>query len=81
MTFLLNFIYSLMPEIYAWQKIYMIDHKTRPIDKKRDPWQFGYKPTKRRLDDHLPLYVPKCLRANPKKKRIGRRAKMYYPDA
>ena len=71
----------LMPEMYAWQKIYMVDHKTRPMDKKRDPWQFGYKPTKRRLDDHLPLYVPKCLRANPKKKRVDRWAKTYYPDA
>ncbi|XP_076620964.1 mitochondrial ribosomal protein S30 [Colletes latitarsis] len=70
-----------IPEIANWQKIYMIDHNTRPLDKKRDPWQFGYKPMRRRLDDHLPIYVPKCLRENPKKRSVGRWAKTYYPDA
>lgn len=67
--------------MYHWQKIYLVDNKTRFLEKKRDPWQFGYKPYKRRLDDHKPVYVPKCLRENPKNKRIGRWAKSYYPDA
>ncbi|XP_003703244.1 mitochondrial ribosomal protein S30 [Megachile rotundata] len=70
-----------IPEIHAWQKIYLIDNKTRPLDKKRDPWEFGYRPRKRRMDDHLPIYVPRCLRANPKKRGKDRWAKTYYPDA
>lgn len=61
-----------IPEMYHWQKIYIVDNNTRALDKKRDPWQFGYNPYKRRLDDHKPVYVPKCLRENPKKKRVGR---------
>ncbi|CAK9809468.1 28S ribosomal protein S30, mitochondrial [Anthophora quadrimaculata] len=69
------------PEIHHWQKIYMIDNKTRPLDKRRDPWQFGFNASKRRMDDHLPIYVPKCLRENPKKRKYGRWAKTYYPDA
>ncbi|XP_053978120.1 28S ribosomal protein S30, mitochondrial [Hylaeus volcanicus] len=68
-------------EIAHWQKIYLVDHKTRPLDKKHDKWQFGYQPKKRRMDDHLPEYIPRCLRANPKKRHIGRYAKTYYPDA
>ncbi|KAK1116980.1 hypothetical protein K0M31_017030 [Melipona bicolor] len=69
------------PEIYHWQKIYKIDNKTRPIDKKRDPWEFGWSGMKRRLNQHAPPYVPKCLRENPKLKKVGRFAKQYYPDA
>lgn len=72
---------SPIPEIRTWQKIYLIDHNTQPIAKKRDPWQFGYNPWKRRLDDHKPIYIPRCLRENPRKRRIGRWAKSYYPDA
>ncbi|EZA56664.1 hypothetical protein DMN91_000886 [Ooceraea biroi] len=68
-----------IPEIYQWQKIYMIQHKTRPMEKRREPWQFGINVMHRRLDDHTPRYVPKCLRENPKKKRIGRWEKTYYP--
>lgn len=59
----------------------MIDNKTRPLDKKRDPWQFGWSAMKRRLNQHAPPYVPKCLRENPKLKKVGRLAKQYYPDA
>lgn len=73
--------YYQVPEMYAWQKIYLVDNKTRHMDKKRDPWQFGYRPTVRRMDDHLPIYVPRCLRANPKKRSKDRWAKTYYPDA
>ncbi|KZC06833.1 28S ribosomal protein S30, mitochondrial [Dufourea novaeangliae] len=70
-----------LPEVADWQWIYKIHHKTRPMDKKRDPWEFGFKPSKRRLNFHSPAYIPRCLRENPKKRHIGRRAKTYYPDA
>lgn len=68
-----------LPEIYHWQKIYLIDHKTRPMDKKREPFERGINLYTRRLDDHAPSYIPKRLRENPKKKKIGRFAKTYYP--
>ncbi|XP_012528781.1 28S ribosomal protein S30, mitochondrial [Monomorium pharaonis] len=68
-----------IPEIYDWQKIYLLRFKTRPMDKKREPWEFGIKMYKRRLDDHKSAYIPKHLRENPKKKKIGRWAKTYYP--
>ncbi|XP_031838818.1 mitochondrial ribosomal protein S30 [Nomia melanderi] len=70
-----------VPEIPDWQKIYMIKHNTRPLEKRRDPWQFGFKPSQRRLDDHTPVYIPRCLRLHPNKRKIGRWAKTYYPDA
>lgn len=73
--------HQLRPEIYHWQKIYMIDNATRPVDKKRDPWQFGFSAAKRRLNQHQPAYIPRCLRENPKKRKIGRWAKTYYPNA
>ncbi|XP_025075488.1 uncharacterized protein LOC105432645 [Pogonomyrmex barbatus] len=66
-------------EIYDWQKIYIIQHKTRPMDKKREPWEFGIKMYKRRLDDHQPAYIPRFMRENPKKRKVGRWAKTYYP--
>ncbi|XP_011867652.1 PREDICTED: 28S ribosomal protein S30, mitochondrial [Vollenhovia emeryi] len=71
--------HRLVPEIYDWQRIYLIKFKTRPIDKKREPWQFGINMFKRRLDDHKPPYIPRRLRENPKKRKIGRWARMYYP--
>ncbi|XP_076646293.1 mitochondrial ribosomal protein S30 [Halictus rubicundus] len=70
-----------IPEIPVWQKIYKIKFKTRPVEKKRDPWEFGYKPFERRMDDHLPIYIPRALREDPKKRKVGRWAKTYYPDA
>lgn len=70
-----------IPEIATWQKIYKIKFKTRSMDKKRDPWEFGYKPFQRRMDDHLPIYIPRALRDDPKKRKVGRWAKTYYPDA
>ncbi|CAL1683583.1 unnamed protein product [Lasius platythorax] len=71
--------YRRIPEIYDWQEIYILRHKTRPMDKKREPWEFGTKMFKRRLDDHQPPYIPRCLRTNPKKRKVGRWEKMYYP--
>lgn len=67
------------PEMYHWQKFYLVDNKTRPFEKKRHPFQFGIDVMSRRMDDHTPKYIPKCLRANPKKKKIGKWENTYYP--
>ncbi|XP_014480417.1 PREDICTED: 28S ribosomal protein S30, mitochondrial [Dinoponera quadriceps] len=66
-------------EIYNWQRIYVINHKTRQLDKKREPFERGINIYRRRLDDHQPRYIPKCLRENPKLKKVGKWAKTYYP--
>lgn len=52
-----------VPEIYNWEKIYKIDHQTRPMDKKRRFFEFKINPFNRRLDEHIPEYIPRCLRA------------------
>ncbi|XP_044259375.1 28S ribosomal protein S30, mitochondrial isoform X2 [Tribolium madens] len=65
-------------EIYAWEKIYKIDHQTRFMDKKRRPFEFKMKPSNRRLDERLPRYIPRALRPHlPRHK--GRYAKEYFP--
>lgn len=65
-------------EINHWEKIYKYDFKTRFMDKKYKKWEFGIKTTSRRLDDHAPVYIPKCLRpGGPKSKDKFR--KTYYP--
>ncbi|KAL7305627.1 hypothetical protein TKK_0002355 [Trichogramma kaykai] len=69
--------HRLVPEIYDWQRIYMIDNKTRPLDKRRDWWQFKKHVFRRRLDDHTPPYIPKKQREDPKSRKKW--AKMYYP--
>ncbi|KAF7392931.1 hypothetical protein HZH66_008764 [Vespula vulgaris] len=66
------------PEIYHWQKIYLIDNKTCPMMKKRHPFQFGISVMNRKLNDHALKYVPKCLRVNPKKK-LGNWEQTFYP--
>ncbi|CAL7945468.1 unnamed protein product [Xylocopa violacea] len=71
----------LIPEITSWQKLYMLDNHITLRYQRRDPWEFGYNPYRRRLDDHTPVYIPRCLRKNPKKRKVGRWAKTYYPDA
>lgn len=75
----LIFCFRRIPEIYHWQEIYIRKFKTRPLDKRREPWEYGINQFKRKLDDHHPRYVPKCLRENPKKKKIGKWANTYYP--
>lgn len=52
----------LVPEIYNWQKIYKIDHPTRPFDKKLRFWELGINPFRRELDEHKPEYVPRKFR-------------------
>lgn len=65
-------------EIYNWEKIYKIDHQTRPMDPKRRPFELGQFPYKRRLDDHSPKYIPKALRPGGPKSPI-KWEKTYYP--
>ncbi|XP_060526456.1 large ribosomal subunit protein mL65 [Cylas formicarius] len=65
-------------EIYSWEKIYKIDHKTRPLEKRLRPFELLKNPYKRALNHRLPRYIPKALRPDlPKHK--GRRAKEYFP--
>lgn len=65
-------------EIYAWEKIYKIDHQTRFMDKKRRPFEFKLKPFDRTLDDRQARYIPRALRPElPRWK--GRYAKEYFP--
>ncbi|XP_075979606.1 mitochondrial ribosomal protein S30 [Anticarsia gemmatalis] len=68
----------LRPEIYLWEKIYKIEHKTRFFEAKRRPFELGQKsPLNRRLDDHLPPYIPKALRPYPKSRKKFETT--YYP--
>lgn len=68
-----------MPEIHHWEKIYKIDHKTRPIqDKRMRFYDFKINPFQRRLDEHLPKYIPRDLRANGIHDK-NRREATYYP--
>lgn len=70
--------YKLPYEIYAWEKIYKIDHKTRPMDKRLRPFELFQKPFNRTLDDREAFYIPRCQRPDlPKNK--GRRAKEFWP--
>ncbi|XP_050667859.1 39S ribosomal protein S30, mitochondrial [Leptidea sinapis] len=67
----------LMPEIYLWEKIYKIQHNTRFFEAKKRPFELGINPFKRRLDEHLPPYIPKVLRPYPKCRK--KFETMYYP--
>ncbi|XP_012281803.1 28S ribosomal protein S30, mitochondrial [Orussus abietinus] len=70
--------HRLMPEIYNWEWIYKINHKTRPLDRRDTKWELGKPIINRRLDDHTPQYIPKALRPEgPKSK--NKWAKTYYP--
>lgn len=67
-----------VPEVFHWEKIYKIDNKTRFMDRKSKPFEFGQNPFKRRLDERQAFYIPKALRPDlPKNK--GRWAKEYFP--
>ncbi|XP_038221970.1 28S ribosomal protein S30, mitochondrial [Zerene cesonia] len=69
--------HNLLPEIYHWEKIYKIQHQTRFFEAKRRPFEFGISPYKRRLDEHLPTYIPKVLRPYPKARKKFETT--YYP--
>lgn len=67
-----------LPEVYAWEKIYKIDNKTRPLEARRRFFEVFVNPWKRRMDQHVQEYVPKALRPGvPKNK--NRFRPTYYP--
>ncbi|XP_028167434.1 28S ribosomal protein S30, mitochondrial [Ostrinia furnacalis] len=68
----------LEPEVYLWEKIYKIKFDTRYHEKKRRPFELDINPYKRRLDEHLPPYIPKVLRPYPRSKKKFETT--YYPD-
>lgn len=58
-------------EVYQWERIYKIWHKTRPLEARRRPFELqNVHPMMRRYDEHVPQYIPKKLReiGKPKKK-------------
>lgn len=68
----------LLPETYLWEKIYKIDHDTKPLVAKRRPFELGINPYKRRMDEHARKYIPKVIRpGGPKSK--DKFEKTYYP--
>lgn len=70
--------HKLLPEVYPWEKIYKIQHKTRFLEAKRRPFELDINPFKRRLDEHLPPYIPKVLRPYPKARKKFETT--YYPE-
>uniref|UniRef100_A0A182YNB4 Uncharacterized protein n=1 Tax=Anopheles stephensi TaxID=30069 RepID=A0A182YNB4_ANOST len=71
--------HRLVPEVYQWEKIYKIDHKTRPMDAKRRPFEFGENMYKRRLDEHALKYIPRAVRPGGPKSR-PKFESTYYPN-
>lgn len=67
----------LVPEVYMWEDIYKIQHDTRGLEARRRPFELGIHPYKRRLDEHLPPYIPKLLRPYPRARK--RFETTYYP--
>lgn len=69
----------LAPEIYDWERIYKIEHNTRPIqDKRMRFYDFKINPFRRRLDEHLPKYIPRANRPGGIYDKNKREA-TYYP--
>lgn len=65
-------------EIYHWEKIYKIDHKMRPFDARRRPFELFINPWARKYDERSPRYIPRKHRPDlPRHK--GRYAKEYFP--
>nr|CAH7747177.1 unnamed protein product [Callosobruchus chinensis] len=70
--------YQLPYEVYAWEKIYKIDNKTRFMDKRLRPFELFQDPFARRLNDRLPEYIPRAHRPDVKRWK-GRYKKEYFP--
>lgn len=68
----------LLPEVYQWERIYKIYFNTRFQEPKRRPFELDKNPFNRRLDDHLPPYIPKVLRPYPKCRKKFENT--YYPN-
>uniref|UniRef100_A0A182VW83 28S ribosomal protein S30, mitochondrial n=1 Tax=Anopheles minimus TaxID=112268 RepID=A0A182VW83_9DIPT len=71
--------HRLVPEVYQWEKIYKIDHKTRPMEAKRRPFELGENMFNRRLDEHALKYIPRAARPDGPKSRPKFEA-TYYPN-
>uniref|UniRef100_A0A182NR04 28S ribosomal protein S30, mitochondrial n=1 Tax=Anopheles dirus TaxID=7168 RepID=A0A182NR04_9DIPT len=71
--------HRLVPEVYQWEKIYKIDHKTRPMDPKRRPFELGENMYNRRIDEHALKYIPRAVRPGGPKSRPKFEA-TYYPN-
>uniref|UniRef100_A0AAG5D2G6 28S ribosomal protein S30, mitochondrial n=1 Tax=Anopheles atroparvus TaxID=41427 RepID=A0AAG5D2G6_ANOAO len=69
----------LVPEVYQWEKIYKIDHKTRPMDPKRRPFELGENMYKRRMDEHALKYIPRAVRPGGPKS-LPKFETTYYPN-
>lgn len=72
-------------EIYDWERIYKIEFETRSQDARMRPFERDQNPTEeRKYWDHMPPYVPKKDRENPKKMHWrgwrAKFAKTYYPE-
>lgn len=65
-------------EIYNWEKIFKVDHNTRPQEKRRRFFELDQFPYRRRLDERQPYYIPRALRPHLKRNK-GRYAKEYFP--
>lgn len=68
-----------MYEVYNWEKIYKIDHDTKPLVPKRRPFELKINPFARRFDEHTPKYIPKALRPEGPKHMRPKWEKTYYP--
>uniref|UniRef100_A0A1Y1M8U9 28S ribosomal protein S30, mitochondrial n=1 Tax=Photinus pyralis TaxID=7054 RepID=A0A1Y1M8U9_PHOPY len=65
-------------EIYHWEKIYKIDHKKRPMDARRRPFELFINPWDRTYNSRKPRYIPRKHRPDVKR-HVGRDAKEYFP--
>lgn len=70
--------HKLLPEIYHWERIFKIKFNMRFQEAKYRPFEIGKNMWKRRLDEHLPPYIPKVLRPYPKCRK--KFEDTYYPD-
>ncbi|XP_058823399.1 large ribosomal subunit protein mL65 [Topomyia yanbarensis] len=67
------------PELYQWEKIYKVDHNTRPMEAKRRPFELNQNMYKRRMDEHALKYIPRKVRPNGPKS-LPKFEATYYPN-
>lgn len=66
------------PEVYNWEKLYKVDHKTRMQERRSRFFELGINPYQRKLDERQPYYIPRAQRPHlPRGK--GRYMKEYFP--
>lgn len=70
--------HKLVPEIYCWEKIYKIDHDTKPLARRSRFFELGINPFHRKLNEHWPKYLPRHERARGHKDK-KRWDATYYP--